>query len=166
MLYSRSCCLSILHIIVCICYSQTPNSPLPTPHLGNHKCAVCLSDCSCFTDKFIWVHTLFLWNWHKPLKVVWESIWNNVKWTNGFPLHTQCKWYSFPLFEIIWEMTLAQRNDTKVIHSENIYISLSCNIFTLLSPVKEGQVWNKTINTYLALYVSFGRCTWDIYSLQ
>jgi len=84
---------------------------------------------------------------------------------------------NFPLFEIIWEMTLAQRNDTKVIHSENIYISLPCNIFTFLSadtiwivsresPVKEGQVWNKTINTYLALYVSFGRCTWDIYSLQ
>ena len=33
----RPCCLSILHIIVCSCWSQRPVHPSPAPPLGNHR---------------------------------------------------------------------------------------------------------------------------------
>ena len=36
MLYSKTCCLSIPYIPVCICQYQTPNSSLSLP-LGNHQ---------------------------------------------------------------------------------------------------------------------------------
>ena len=48
------CCLSILHIVVCICWSQPPNPPLS--HLTSRLvCSLCLWICFCFVDKFICV---------------------------------------------------------------------------------------------------------------
>ena len=43
MLYNRSC-LSVLHIVICICYSQAPNLSLLLPFpFGNHKFSMSLS---------------------------------------------------------------------------------------------------------------------------
>ena len=58
---SSSCCttgpwyLSVIYlfyIIVCICWSQTPSSPLPNT-LGNHKSVLCVWVCVCFLGKFV-----------------------------------------------------------------------------------------------------------------
>ena len=51
------CCLSILYIIVGICYSQIPNPSLPTPSPSWQPqiCSLCLWVCFCFMDKFIYV---------------------------------------------------------------------------------------------------------------
>ena len=53
-LYRRTL-LSILYIIVCICWSQTPNPSLPLA-LGNPQvCYLCLWAFFCFINKFICV---------------------------------------------------------------------------------------------------------------
>ena len=47
-----SCCSPILHIIVCICSSQTPNPSFPTsPPPWQHKSVLCVCDCFHFVDK-------------------------------------------------------------------------------------------------------------------
>ena len=53
--YTVGPCLLSLCIIVCICRSHTPNSPLPRPPPPRQPqvSSLCLWVCFCFTDKFI-----------------------------------------------------------------------------------------------------------------
>ena len=65
------CCLSVLYIIVYICWSQTPNPSLPTtPPLGNQKSVLCVyeslsvlyigSFVSYLDSKYKWYHMVFV----------------------------------------------------------------------------------------------------------